>query len=252
VGAASGTAVEALAGANATDDVSGVESVKFNTGRTVTVKTISKTPDGRDKVPFTFARVFGLDGQTVRAEAEAAWGPPARLRTWPMAVGGCELRAAALHIPITIYFHDPQSLPDPLCPNGPSGADLPGGFGWLQSDETSCGIKLQLGNDANADPGNDVSSACEGSLHVGDVVALPVFDQATGTGSNGRYHVIDFAALRVQGFRLGPASHGWVQNPPCSQPQTCLRGEFIRRVFDGGDISSAPSYGGITVVKLLR
>jgi len=117
----------------------------------VRVRTSTRTGGGSTLLPGWFARTLtgngGYAGSTVLACAQAALGAPSRLTaTLPLTLSLCEWTAFTsggtafappppynAGYPVSyehpIYFHDTTGAAH--CNAGPSGADLPGGFGWL-------------------------------------------------------------------------------------------------------------------------
>ncbi len=57
-----------------------------------------------------------------------------------------------------VYFHDTTDAG--TCPAGPSGPDLPGGFGWLDSSG-ECGVDVSADGWVDDKPGNGVPNDCE-------------------------------------------------------------------------------------------
>ena len=70
--------------------------------------------------------------------------------------------------------------------------------GWLNPH---CKVTVTAGGWVNDDTGNNGSS-CINSALVNTTVLLPVYDQLTGTGSGGKYHIVGFAAFYLTGFKF--------------------------------------------------
>lgn len=208
---------------------------------------------GTNQITYGLARVLtGTTGTTVRASSVAAWGAPGVLRTTTqLTISKCEfdsftdplglgLRTYASGPPFsgpaqTVLFHQGART----CPAGPSGSDLPGGFGWL--DSVQCGALITAGNWVNDKTGNAVPSDCHPSQWQDKTVLLPVYDQTNGlSGSNGSYHIAGFAAFYVAGYRF--PSEKWPSNVKCTlfdnSSSTCLKGYFTNFV------TSADALGG--------
>jgi hypothetical protein len=85
---------------------------------------------------------------------------------------------------------------------------------------------------------------------INTTVLLPIYDQITGTGSNGKYHIVGFAALYLTGYKFKdtvPSSMSCPGTPGNSAD--CLRGYFTKftttgTVFGGPDM-------GVTIFKLV-
>jgi hypothetical protein len=225
----------------------------------VTAKT--RMTDGSDEVPFSFARVMGFDGSTRRARATAAWGGPSALTsTLPITISACEWSAytangTAYAAPPpyppnppaaaerTLFFHDTTGA-NP-CPQGPSGADMPGGFGWLKTT-TDCRTPSAANGWYDDSTGVPPPSSCdpnEMAALVGKVVFVPVYDDTNGlTGSNGKYHIKGYAAFYLTGYSINGQykQKSVVTNSfPCNGSSRCLSGFFV-----SGQITTSPGTVG--------
>ena len=110
-----------------------------------------------------------------------------------------------------LQSHGDDANPD--CLYGPSGAAVPGGFGWLTSSPGVCGglIDIKAGDASNSSGNSYPGTVCDSVLQKWaaditagkDVIALlPVFDRVTGTGANAKYQLTSFAALQRQGLEV--------------------------------------------------
>jgi hypothetical protein len=222
---------------------------------------------GEDEITFSFAPVLELvgagdnTGKTMRASAVAAWGPPAGASTLPITFSLCEYQEfvptpASLQTgppfsgsPAIVYFHG--SVQAGTCPAGPSGFDLPGGFGWLDTD-SDCTVDIEVGDWVSDDPGNSAPNCVDLTDLRETVVLIPIYDETNGlTGNNGEYHIVGFAAFYVTGYRF-PGDR-WPNNFSCpGQPGnsgTCLRGYFT------GFTTTGTGFGGpdmgVTIIRLV-
>ncbi len=242
---------------NAKDGAHGVDSVDLDLlNQTVSVAT--STIDGSTGdtlLPPFFASVLGFDGATVRAGASAAWGYPSSLpQTLPLIFSDCEWMKYSPFIqdgptyigsPQVIYFHgDAES-----CHASPSGQDMPGGFGWLDTDGGKCAATISVGAWVPIDPGASPPNPCNPgpmSNLVGTVIALPYFKDISGTGNNATYEVAGYGALHVTGYNFGG---GFKEGgPPCTGNDRCIAGYFTRQTVTMGDLGGEDR--GIVVVKL--
>ena len=238
----------------------------------VQVTTITDDGAGGDEVPFGFARIFGLDGMSVRARAVAAWGGPSALvSALPVTISQCEYNAYTssgtdLEDPppytsgyptpeAVIYLHDTTGASP--CPSGGSGADLPGGFGWLETT-TGCEAISSIDDWFDDSTGRPPPTSCTATLMaalVGTVVALPIFDQTNGlTGTNGEYHMSGYAAFYVTGYSI--VGQYKVQSLvtgsyPCSGQASCISGFFVNAPAPVSGSIGGPSMG-VTVVALVE
>lgn len=237
----------------------------------VRVTTDTVESDGTTLVPYRFAQIFGLAGGNVRARATAAWGGPSSLTSaLPLTISQCELDEytaegleAAPPYDVSgypspeaiIYMHDTTEA-GPDCPAGPSGADLPGGFGWL---ETSTGCEATSETDDWFDDSTGVPppNSCTADLMeqmVGTVIKLPIFaDTNDLTGSNGQYLIGTYAAFYLTGYSIvGQYQHDSLVTgePPCTGQATCISGFFVNWPFGVTGTIGGPS-NGVTVVALI-
>ncbi len=231
------------------------------------VRVTTSTDDaasGTNEITYGLARALtDTTGQTLQAQTTAAWGVPGGERSVPpVIVSTCEVDAATdpdgdgvrsfapgppfAGTPTTLIFHG--SKPG-SCPAGPSGGDLPGGFGWL--DSVNCRATVSPDDWVTVDPGNNgLPNGCNASVWRNQTILLPVYDQKVGSGNNGSYHVAGYAAFHVVGYKVG--NQTWPSGTRCAgQPGNsgrCLIGHFTSQVvptdaFDGDDF-------GVVGVKL--
>ncbi|MFP5219098.1 MAG: pilus assembly protein TadG-related protein [Actinomycetes bacterium] len=152
----------------------------------------------------------------------------------------------------TIYFHKDTSP----CGAGPSGADLPGGFGWLDADGT-CAATVEDGW-ASADPGASATQDCKAALEalLGKTLLIPIFDELNdATGTNGGYHLTSPAGFVLTGWRFpGTTQKSSYQPPsssnPCKSPLTCISGFFVKVTGGSGVVGSGPNRG-VTVTQMV-
>ena len=220
----------------------------------------SETSSGGDQITFGLAAVLGFDGRTGFASAVAAWGPVGAATTIPLTFSLCEYEemvdAGGLEegppfsgSPQTVYFHG--SVAGDTCPSGPSGGDLPGGFGWLET-EGDCQVDIEVGDWVGDKPGVATPSTCDPSAWQNITVLLPIYDAVNGlTGNNGEYHILGFAAFHVVGYKFSGAT--WPASTSCPlQPGAsgrCLVGYFTGFVTSGDEFGG-PDMGAM-IVKMV-
>jgi hypothetical protein len=240
--------------ANASDGYADVIDVNLNlSAKTVTVHLGTLTKEGgRNFEPF-FARVVGFNGTTVQAAATARWGFPSEL--WvhlPLIISDCEFPGAgSLPSPDQIiYFHDGNNASP--C-NAQAGLDadgdgvLAGGFGWLDTD-SGCEKYLVDARWYASDVGSSPSTGCsttDVARLVGQEVALPIFDDILGVGSNGSYHIKGFALFHITGYHFGGQ---FTVNAPCRGDQRCISGYFTTGIIYDG--KSGGDNNGFVIVEL--
>lgn len=154
----------------------------------------------------------------------------------------------------TIYFHDTTGASD--CPAGPSGADLPGGFGWLQTS-TGCNTATSTGNWYNDSTGRPPPNSCTWQLMQqlqGQVVYVPIFDNTNNlNGSNGSYHIAGFAAFFLSGYYIEgqyKVKDLTTGQYPCNGSQSCISGWFTADLASGGATGGGGTNYGAQVVGL--
>lgn len=236
----------------------------------VQVRTATRESGGGNLVPPILARVLapGYTGTTVRACARASWGPPSGLTSQlPITISLCEFQAYtaggfAPQPPYPsgypgekkLYFHN-QADDAPPCPAGPSGSDLPGGFGWLDTNE-NCVATTDTTNwvdDSTGAPAPVECSNAELAAMVGRIINLPIFDETNGlNGANGKYHIRGYAAFYLTGYVFpGSKRKSILTNSfPCGGPDHCISGVFTQDLTPtAGTIGTGPSMG-TTVVQM--
>ena len=238
------SAAESLARQNAHDGSTKVEApVADYTTQRVTVRTSTLDGGGGTILPYSFGQAFtGVKGRTVRATAAASWSGLKRASVIPLTLSKCEFDKATsngtvFEQPTRIVFH---TKAEP-CGGGP---DLPGGFGWLKDDNDAnsndCNVTPSLGDIVKEDTGVvGTPHSCDMASLLGKDVLFAIYDSFTGSGVNGRYHIYGFAQMRLAGYRFASSNNGGTV--PCSSPDTCVGGYFIRFV-PIGDLGG-PSLG---------
>ena len=239
-------------------------------GMYVEVRTKTLTGSGSSILPPFLAQALAggnYSGEIVKACARVALGPPNSVRSaLPVSISRCEFDAytmaglkpsgpyapAPLIYPTpntgptafdyekAIRFHDGNGANQPLsCSQGPSGADTPGGFGYLQNNGcdatsiTSGAVEIRSGNPSNTALGCDFTDKL--SARTGQPVFLPIYNGLSST----QYFMDGAAAFWLTGFstsgnRYNSDASG---RELCNSSQTCLYGWFV------SDIMSIGSFG---------
>jgi len=276
---------ELYADSNVADGSAWVQNIDLDVAaRTVQVITGTEDASGNRVFATVFAPIVGFDQWTVGAAASATWGPPSTVRTLPLIFSECEWQAFGeqgfvdespagfLHrseavlageLPpasgypyasrfTTIYFHGSNGT----CHSSPSGQDLPGGFGWLDTDPGECNLTTTIGGWVTVDPGASPSQACNPSDiadMMGEVVIIPFFDMHSGNGNNGQYRVYGFGALYVTGYYFAGQYKGdsLINGQlPCGGNDRCIEGYFIGDwMINGGGAVGGPDLG-LSLVQL--
>ena len=252
----------------------------------VEVRASTLTPGGSTLLPSSFARTFvsGYQGTEVGACARVAWGPPAgglaatwSACEWDLATDGGEDLAQPPEpdphdsFETIILFSDPAS--DGTCDAGPSGFDAPGAFGWLADATGNCEAEIvddKYQVDENV--GQNITQACidrlvEACLNK-EVLAVPVYGEATGQGANAEYTLAGMAGFVITGFNApgppggppggsGPCTGGGPGGPnnvpsyltghQCHSSESCLIGYYVYGLVDSSEIGEGEAMGAVVV-----
>ncbi|MEE8331113.1 MAG: Tad domain-containing protein [Acidimicrobiia bacterium] len=262
-GGADATA-DAYGDSNADDGASTVDELLLDPiGQSVTVKLQTEDLDGGSILAPIFGQVVGFDGATVRARASAVWGQAGSMATVPLIISDCEwndpLRPSELQTPPTFdvdpwlfVFH--QGNQGRTCDHSNSGFDLPGGFGWLDTDAGPCRSLFTAGEWSDGvDPGSSPSSSCTpaaiADALLNKVSFLPYYEEKQSTGNNGSYLVSSLGAFWITGYNFGGGFKEPSTDPPCTGTTRCIEGYFIKATTSDGD-PGGPNRGA-SIVKLI-
>lgn len=246
-----------FADANANDGAATALTPTFPTARTVTVSTSTRVA-GTDApaIHNPFATFIGHDSSSVGASATAEWGyPGAATVALPLALSICDVPSDFDGTRVVLDFGTSGRC------SSPSGAAVPGGFGWLVPEYGDCGMFADTTKaQTPADPGNDFLAACDSTLDglLGKTILIPVYDRAGGCGSGAWYHVYGFTAFTVTGWNFpgGGRSvrhHADSTLPVCAGSCTGLQGFFANWVSLDGSITNldGPDLGA-SVTRLTK
>ena len=186
------------------------------------------TVDGERTVDYTFAGVFGLESHDVQSTTTAAYGQPnglRGLRPLGLCADSPELgawMASGMSTPFTTTITYGKNAPDDC------GANVPGNWGVLDfdggansSNDTKNWIEFGYPGLVTApgtspgDPGafsNSLGSALNTLKTSGEVFQLPIYDSASGNGSNAVFHLVGFVSVRLLDYDAnGPEASRWIQ-----------------------------------------
>lgn len=266
-----------LADGNANDGDSHLFEVVLSPNSTspteVTVRT--KTGDGSGGAGFLgkmFSAALNAPPASVGAYATAALTFPGSGSGFPLAISD-----NCYNLSETSPTGEIQKIsykPGGTC-TGPSGTEIPGGWGWL--DQENCEATTQTGtNDLGSDPGNNPPFDCEEILTEwrstllagGEVnVPFPIFDNATNQGQNGQFNIIGYATFKIFGWKFGN-NHIWefrnsekdadvdpamTSDLACTGGKDrCIIGQFVK--FESIDsFSGTPGVNlGTTIIRLIN
>lgn len=252
------TIAASLANGNSNDAQSNVAEVDLSVANQVTVRTTTQS-GSNGFLSKMFASALNAPPASVGAYAVAAADPPSGGKGFPLAISdNCYNLSEASP---TGEVQKISYKPGGTC-TGPSGTQIPGGWGWL--DQSSpCEATTETGsNQMGSDPGNNPPSGCKDILDGwkstitagGEVnVAFPIFDDATNQGQNGQFHIIGYATFRIWGWKFGNNHQYEFRNTATDPNMTsglacsggndrCIIGQFIK--FESIDSFSSSSGGG--------
>ncbi|SLK01470.1 pilus assembly protein TadG-related protein [Arthrobacter sp. P2b] len=250
-----------LANKNALDGGSALSApVDLSTDKEVTVRTSTRQGEaGPGFLNKLFASALNAPPVTVGAKATARIFFPSSSSGFPLAISDdCfNLSSASDMAPVQRISYKPGGT----C-TGPSGTQIPGGWGWLDQI-APCEAATEVGtNQVGSDPGNPPPTQCQGVLQGWkdtivaneEVLAVfPVFDDATNQGQNGLFNVIGYATFKIWGWKFGNNGTYEFRNLSTDPNMTaalacsggndrCIIGQFVKYVSNG---SGGGGTGGI-------
>jgi len=247
--------------------VSGCFADVPTTGNFVEVRAATRRPDGSTVLPPVFGRILlgeSYDGRGVLACARVAWGGPRAATGLGLTMSLCEWQVATTGG--TVFAPaPPATVPGSVervlrlhgtgnaCAGGPSGWDLPGGFGWLEDSTGHCETQVDVAGTYRDNSGVSASHTCQTALAQAvtnrTTTLVPVYDGAGGTGNTGFYHLRGFASFVITGFALPGANTPSVLTgaKPCKGSDKCVYGYFTRDLVTTATALGAPDLGATAV-----
>jgi hypothetical protein len=246
-----------LANSNSNDSASNA-TVDLSVPGQVTVTTSTKNGSS-SFLTNMFANAINAGPVTVGAQATAAAFFPGSGSGFPLALSdNCFNLASGA---TTAAVQKLSYKPGRTC-TGPSGTEIPGGWGWLV-ESSPCNATTTVGTaNMDSDPGNNPPSGCADILNGwkttilagGEVkVLFPVFDTSSGTGAGGTFHIIGYATFKIWGWKLGN-NHDYEFRNTASDPgmtsslacnggnDRCIIGQFVK--YETVDASTSTSTTG--------
>ncbi len=244
----------------------------------VDVHTSTLTSSGSTTLPPVFALGHKT---TVRACAQAAWGPPAAATVTALTVAACAWAQATSNG--TAYAQPPPAASSdqvlPLngsggqgCMGGPAGSVTDGEFSWTAS---SGGCSQAVSGPTYGGGIGPVSPDCQNALQNAWTSRTPVYipvytsvlADADGDGDThiplpndidddqASYTLDGFAAFVVTGYNLPTTVQGspffasdWLnQANNCSGTTFCLNGYFTRGLIPSSSTISGPDLGALVI-----
>jgi hypothetical protein len=200
------------------------------------------------------APAIGIDSSDLDASATVRWGAPGSGQAvLPLAFSWCAFEAQTGggiptgSDPVVINW----TKTDGTTCTGPSGLEVPGGFGWLAGDDDECSATTSVDGTVYSSTGAAVPAVCTPEYFaglVGETVLLPIFDESGDTGSNAWYRIYAYAAFTITGYNF--AGQYYTSPKPCSGSDRCIAGYFTEFVFSTDDWAydpDAPDLGGRVV-----
>lgn len=267
-GACNSALADGLANSNSNDAAS-TAAVDLTVDGKVTVTTSTKNGSS-SFLTNLFASALNAGPVTVGAQATAGFGLPGSGSGFPLALSdNCyNLSTASEAAEVQKISYKPGGT----C-TGPSGTQIPGGWGWLDED-SPCSASTQVGTNGMAsDPGNNPPAGCstiladwKNTLIAGGKVEVrfPVFDTASGTGNTGTFNIIGYATFRIWGWKFGnnheyefrnaATDPGMTSSLSCDGgPDRCVIGQFIKytAIGSGSEVPGGVDLG-TSEIRLIK
>jgi hypothetical protein len=238
----------------------------------VDVHTATSTSSGSGLLPPVLARALlgngNYSGTAVLACAQAQWGPPSAATGLAFTISACEWNADTgsgtsfappppasppMSADQILQFHGSEHTG--CAQDNSSGADGPGIFGWTQDDTGNCQV-IVSGSSYGDSAGTSASTACKDALAAAAVmgaapVLIPVYNSEAGSGANGTYALLGFAAFVVTGYSVpGSSAADWLNpNHTCGGSAKCIFGYFTHALVPADGTIGGTDLGA-DIVKL--
>lgn len=258
---------ETLANGNALDNATNIKNLVVDASAgTVDVTTQSRDTAGNNHFSLIFARALGIDTADIVASARASWGAPGAGQSLPWTFSWCVFEQALSEeqlddlIATGDFTGDPSltdvlirydiKAPSTTC-NGPTGAAVPGGFGWLKEDGTEpCSADVSTDDPAaGSAPGGSISKDCKSRLDAlkTSPTLIPIFQETNGLqGAQAEYTIYGFAAFQATGWRFPGAVWNNETEPACEGDCFGVKGHFVRFLTLDEFTGTGPNLGGTT------
>jgi len=215
------------------------------------------------------------------AEATASWMARAGGNSLPIAMSLCEIQRLVNASDPTFIFNSATNKFESAAPTGnpveislphpsekdpaktgciPSGSPhyIPAGFGWITDSLAGCEVYTEVGKNIGSDTGNSRPSACtdaylKGLVDAKEPVAIPIFNEAGGTGSGGYYKVYGYVGFRLTGFEFnGSKNYKYGASCDAKGGTQCIVGIFENLVDLNGIIKPGAPDLGVSSVRLTK
>ncbi len=228
----------------------------------------STLSNGSQLLPPAFGGAFlgsSYQGTTVRACAQAEWGPPSAATTSAITISACEWDQATqqgtLFAPAPPYSQnalpaasfDQVITPDTgngtSCATEPAGDDGPGTFGWAD-DNGNCTIQVS-GSSFPGSPGNSTGPHCSAVLQNAWQNQIPILVPvyASFDGGANTFTLQGFADFVVTGYNLpGVEAQDWLDSAnSCPGTVYCLNGFFVQGLIPSTGSITGPGLGASVI-----
>jgi Flp pilus assembly protein TadG len=225
---------------------------------------LSVTVTGGSPQEHWFAPVLGHDSTTVSATATVGWGAPSGgTSVLPLTFSWCSFKAqtgGGLPSTTTLQTILFTKSDDASGCFGPSGNEVPGGFGFVVPDAGTCRATHSVDLELFSDTGVSLPGSCSGAdfdRWLGQTILLPLFDASGGTGSGAWYRVYGYAAFELTGYAFNGSTRSGgkdVCGPKAPTSVRCVTGYFTRFVEldDTWDYSPDAPQLGASILRLIR
>ena len=221
---------------------------------------LSVTVTGGAPKEHWFAPFIGHDSTQVSASATVGWGSPSQgTAVLPLTFSWCSFSeqtgGLGTTTPQTVRFSEDDESSCPMAGQH----EVPGGFAFVEPDAGTCSATHSIAQELASKTGVSLPKGCTQAYFdalLGKTVLLPIFDQASGTGSNARYRVYGYAAFTMTGYSFygGVNSGKKVCGPGTNASDRCITGYFTRFVELSDVWKSDPTAPqmGANVLRLIR
>ena len=257
----------ALANANANDGASTIKSVDLSVAGQVTVSTSTKNgTSGTGYLSKMFSSALNTPPVTVGASATASWTNVPAPGAFPLVFDQCQVGPAYAPLGTTVIIKEHGKSP---CVGSPSGHHIPGGFGWLVENGT-CQASPNATGWVDSAPGNSkfpsdctsVTASWKAAIDFSQkkfaTVYFPLFDDATGNGANGQFHIVGYAMFEVHGWDFVQNSDGLSPgkaDPACAGLGGSTRGicgKYLKTIpLSAAGLPGGPFYQA-SIIKLIK
>jgi Flp pilus assembly protein TadG len=233
----------------------------------VDVYTVTQLPNGSTLLPPALAGTLlghGVAGTTVRACAQAEWGPPAAATAVALTISACEWdQATALGYPPAPPYSSqnppPATSVDQVLTLNPGstagcatepGAAGPGTFGWAADETGSCTLPVD-GATFPASTAASVTPDCETALQNAQQGRIPIVVPVyTSLNSAADTFALDgFADFVVTGYDLAPgfSAADWLDPANTCTATGCVTGYFVQGVIPSTGSFAGPRLGAYLI-----